>query len=128
MFSESNPSTAAPSTTRPAGARRMRRGLVALGVAVALPCAFGAAQAAANIAQEGPAAAYDASVASAEDGSPAEGEGAGQAKHAPMRNAPCLLDDVWYPEGTWMSVGGYPIFCSDGRWIVVIDGTSGTAR
>lgn len=98
---------------RPTRSRRLRRGLVALSIAVALPGAFITAQAAASTEQSSTVAAYDANVAPDSD---AKTEG--QARIAPVGYRPCFHADVWYPSGTWISQGGYPTLCNNGWWIV----------
>lgn len=96
---------------RPTRTRRLRRGLVALSIAVALPGAFITSQAAAGSGESSPVVAYDANVA--RDGD-ANAAGPVQAKTAPLA-APCYYLDHWYPSGTWID----HMVCSNGRMVLV---------
>jgi len=109
----------------PTRSRRLRRGLVALGIAVALPGAFSTAQAAASVEEDSPVIAYDASFelpdrdATAEDGSRTVGEGSVQARHLRLRK--CTYGGVGYSSGSWLQQGSHETYCYDGNWYTVMN-------
>jgi hypothetical protein len=94
--------------------RRLRRGLVALGIAVALPVAFGTSPAAADTGETSPIVQVESIPDAARD---SDGSAS---RHGTVRPHNCLYGGAAYSSGSWLAQGSHETYCSDGIWYTTL--------